>query len=74
MIVAAVDGIGGILRENVTLKDLFRESTLVLDGLSQPIITRVPKYPALTRDQFNCWSKFWPMKFHENKRLEISIL
>ena len=52
----------------VTLDKLFHGSSVNFVGLSEPSVTRVPKYPALTRQQYEEYSKIWPISFHEDKR------
>ena len=53
---------------SVTLKELFDGSSVSIDGLSEPLVTCVPKYPPLTREQYDEWSRLWPITFHENKQ------
>ena len=53
---------------SVTLKELFDGSSVNIHGLSEPSVTRVPKYPPLTRGQYDEWSKLWPITFHEDKQ------
>jgi hypothetical protein len=55
-------------RVPVTLKELFDGSSVDINGLSEPSLNRVPKYPALTRQQYDEWSKLWPITFHEDKQ------
>ncbi len=54
--------------DEMTLKELFDGQCVNIDGLSEPSLSRVPKHPALTRQQYDEWSKLWPMTFHEDKQ------
>jgi hypothetical protein len=53
---------------HVMLKELFDGLSVNIDGLSEPSVTHVPKYPPLTRQQYDEWSKLWPITFHEDKQ------
>ncbi|XP_028409807.1 probable inactive tRNA-specific adenosine deaminase-like protein 3 [Dendronephthya gigantea] len=53
----------------MTLDKLFQGSSVNFAGLSDPSVTCVPKYPALTRQQYEEYSKIWPISFHEDKRI-----
>ncbi|XP_031554072.1 probable inactive tRNA-specific adenosine deaminase-like protein 3 isoform X2 [Actinia tenebrosa] len=37
------------------------------EGLGNPFVIKVPRYPPLTREQFNKASELWPVNFHEDK-------
>lgn len=41
--------------------------------LSQPFIVKVPRYPPLTRGQYEDSIQYWPVTFHENKRIKHLI-
>ena len=55
--------------DSLTLKELFDGSSVDTNGLSEPSLKSVPKYPALTRQQYDEWSKLWPITFHEDKHI-----
>ena len=38
--------------------------------LGKPFVVKVPKYPPLTRKQYEDSIQYWPVSFHENKRIK----
>uniref|UniRef100_A0A8D2IJP2 Adenosine deaminase tRNA specific 3 n=1 Tax=Varanus komodoensis TaxID=61221 RepID=A0A8D2IJP2_VARKO len=56
-----------------SLADLFPEGRVVLCGLGEPFLTRVPARPPLTRPQYEEAARHWPVSFHENKHISQAI-
>ncbi|KAL5009233.1 hypothetical protein ScPMuIL_014814 [Solemya velum] len=54
----------------LSLESLFGGKAEKYRGLYGPFVTKVPKFPALTRRQYTESLQFWTTAFHEDKRME----
>lgn len=60
--------------ESVPTLSLFKTEEIDISGLSTvATLTKVPRDPPLTRQQFEYSQHFWPAQFHEDRRISSAL-